>query len=61
MVTLGIAVPRSYFCICCLAFHGPGMTRNGISYCLDCWQRRQSGELCEHDSNIQELGRPKAV
>ena len=60
MVTLGIAVPRSYFCICCLAFHGPGMTRNSVSYCLDCWDQRQRGEPCEHESNLEELGRPKA-
>jgi hypothetical protein len=61
MVRLGIAVPRSYFCICCLAFHGAGMTRNGFSYCLDCWGRRQRGELCAHESNLQDLRRPKAV
>lgn len=61
MVTLGIAVPRSYFCICCLDFHGPGMTRNTISYCLACWERRQSGEPCEHKSRLNELGRSRAV
>ncbi len=61
MVTLGIVVPRSHFCICCLAFQGPGMTRNGISYCLACWDRRQQGEPCNHKSNPREVSWPKAV
>lgn len=60
MVTLGVTVPRSFFCICCLAFHGPGMTRNGISYCLECWDMRQQGQPCAHESHLPELHHPKA-
>ncbi len=52
LVTLGITVPRSHFCICCLTFHGAGMQRHGITYCVPCWERRQNGELCGHSSSL---------
>ena len=50
-VTLGVAVPRSYLCLCCLSFKGPGLSRAGLSYCLPCWSARQSGKLCSHLPN----------
>lgn len=56
LVTLGIAVPRSHFCICCLTFDGPGMQRNGSTYCLPCWERRQHGEPCAHEDSLGESG-----
>jgi hypothetical protein len=58
LVKLGIAVPRSHFCICCLTFDGPGMQRNSITYCLPCWERRQKGELCGH---LSSLPSPRAL
>ena len=57
MVTLGIAAPRSHFCICCLTFKGPGMHRAGITYCLACWERRQQGEPCAHKDGPSETSR----
>ena len=50
-VVLGVGVPRSHLCLCCLTFSGPGLSRGGLSYCLPCWQERQSGELCAHSPN----------
>jgi len=47
-VPLGIAAPRSHVCVCCLSFRGPGLSRNGLSYCLPCWQARRDGTECAH-------------
>ncbi|HEX6511197.1 MAG TPA: hypothetical protein VF157_02785 [Chloroflexota bacterium] len=52
LVTLGIALPRSYFCLCCLSFDGEGMHRHGVTYCLACWQKRQKSEPCSHQSGL---------
>ena len=59
LVTLGIAAPRSHFCICCLTFDGSGMLRNGVTYCLPCWERRQRGEPCAHGDYLDDLHRPR--
>jgi hypothetical protein len=48
LVRLGIAVPRSYFCICCLTFSGAGMHRDAFTYCVPCWDLRQKGDPCSH-------------
>jgi hypothetical protein len=56
-VTLGIAIPRSYFCICCLTFNGSGMHRNGITYCVPCWDSRQAGNPCLHGSRLELIGK----
>ncbi|GEM_PF-3206243 len=52
LVSLGITVPRSYFCICCLSFHGTGMHRHGVTYCVPCWELRQQGIPCSHPSSL---------
>src|SRR5690349_20128960 len=52
VVSLGITVPRSYFCICCLTFDGQGMHRNGVTYCLGCWESRQQGNLCGQEARL---------
>jgi hypothetical protein len=51
LVTLGVTVPRSYFCICCLTFDGTGMHRAGVTYCLHCWEQRQQGDPCQHGAD----------
>ena len=48
-VKLGIAVPRSYICVCCLASDGVGMDRHGLTYCMSCWETRQKGDTCTHE------------
>ena len=48
VVRLGVAVPRSYFCICCLTFRGRGLHRDATTYCQDCWDMRQRGLPCQH-------------
>jgi hypothetical protein len=60
MVNLGVTVPRSYFCICCLTFQGTGMHRDGITYCLQCWETRQQGDPCAHKSSMGDLGQQAA-
>ena len=57
LVQLGISVPRSHFCICCLTFDGSGMHRDGITYCLPCWEQRQRGEPCAHQGSVSDLHR----
>ena len=48
LVNLGIKAPRAYICVCCLATSGLGMHRWGLTYCTDCWEKRQEGESCLH-------------
>ena len=48
LVALGIAAPRSHFCVCCLTFEGTGLLRHSLSYCLPCWHGRQVGAECSH-------------
>ena len=50
-VTLGIGVPTSHLCLCCLTFNGPGLSRSGLSYCVACWETRRAGRLCSHAPN----------
>jgi len=57
LVTLGISVPRSYFCICCLTFDGLGMHRDGVTHCLPCWEQRQRGEPCAHSGSVTDIDR----
>jgi hypothetical protein len=49
MVNLGIMVPRAYICVCCLVSSGLGMNRQGLTYCLACWDKRQEGDPCMHE------------
>ncbi|MBV8084249.1 MAG: hypothetical protein JO247_05485 [Chloroflexi bacterium] len=49
MVNLGIMVPRAYICVCCLVSSGLGMNRQGLTYCLPCWEKRQANETCLHE------------
>ena len=48
MVHLGIAVPRSFVCWCCLAATGLGMNRGTETYCMCCWEPHLAGRPCGH-------------
>jgi hypothetical protein len=49
MVTMGIALPRSYVCLCCLTTTGIGMNHGTVTYCLRCWEAHLANEPCEHE------------
>ena len=60
LVTLGIKVPKAYLCVCCLTSDGTGMSRQGLTYCLPCWEQRQVGATCRHDDEPGLIWRQQA-
>lgn len=48
LVTLGVTVRWTNFCICCQTFRGVGMKLGSTVHCMACWQKRQKGDPCFH-------------
>ena len=48
VINLGVSVSRSHVCACCWTFTGQGWHRHGLTYCVTCWDARQTGEPCRH-------------
>jgi len=53
MVRLGISVPRSYVCWCCLEAKGLGMNHGTTTYCMRCWEPRSRELPCQHELPAQ--------
>lgn len=48
LVTLGVSLRGTNFCICCMTFRGVGMRLGSTTHCMACWQKRQKGDPCFH-------------
>jgi hypothetical protein len=48
LVTLGVSLRGTKFCICCMTFRGVGMRLGSTTHCMACWQKRQKGDPCFH-------------
>lgn len=58
LVTLGVTLQGTSFCICCQTFRGIGMRLGATTHCMACWQKRQKGDPCFHGgaSELQQTG-----